>query len=166
MVHLSSKSKQAIVQKVLSRDNSSSIEQIAKTHNIGYSTLQRWVKDYRTGNLPAGQPGKKQAVKDVSLADKFSHLMATASLDDVKIGSYCRQHGLFGFQLQQWKESFMTNTNEEKQQQFISELQSLRAENLQLRREVRRKDSALAETAALLVLQKKTALIWGGSVED
>ena len=34
MVHLSSKSKQAIVQKVLSRDNSSSMEQIAKTHNI------------------------------------------------------------------------------------------------------------------------------------
>jgi hypothetical protein len=60
----------------------------------------------------------------------------------------------------------MTNTNEEKQQQFISELQSLRAENLQLRREVRRKDSALAETAALLVLQKKTSLIWGDSVED
>ncbi len=61
MVHLSSKSKQAIVQKVLSRDNSSSMEQIAKTHNIGYSTLKPWVKDYRTGNVPAGQPGKKQA---------------------------------------------------------------------------------------------------------
>ena len=59
MVHLSSKSKQATAQKVLSRDDSSSIEQIAKTHNIGYSTLQPWVKDYRTGNIPAGQPGKK-----------------------------------------------------------------------------------------------------------
>ncbi len=96
MVHLSSESKQAIVQKVLSRDNSSSMEQIAKTHNIGYSTLQPWVKDYRTGNVPVSQPVKKQAVKDVSRVDKFNHLMATASLDDVKIGSYCRKHGLFG----------------------------------------------------------------------
>ncbi len=110
MVHLSSESKQAIVQKVLLRDDSSSMKQLAKTHNIGYSTLKPWVKDYRTGNVSAGQPGKKQAAKDVSLVDKFSHLMATASLDDVKIGSYCRQHGLFRFQLQQCQESFMTNT--------------------------------------------------------
>ena len=50
MVHLSSKFQQAIVQKVLPRDYSSSMKQLAKTHNIGYSTLQPWVKDYRTGN--------------------------------------------------------------------------------------------------------------------
>lgn len=36
----------------------------------------------------------------------------------------------------------------------------------ELEREVRRKDKALAETAALLVLKKKVQEIWGNSSED
>jgi transposase len=35
----------------------------------------------------------------------------------------------------------------------------------QLSQELRRKESALAETAALLVLRKKAQAIWGGSAE-
>lgn len=46
------------------------------------------------------------------------------------------------------------------------ELKALRNENKLLKQELRRKDSALAETAALLVLKKKATLIWGGLEDD
>jgi len=35
-----------------------------------------------------------------------------------------------------------------------------------LKKELRRKDKALAETAALLVLQKKVRAIWGNDEDD
>ena len=38
--------------------------------------------------------------------------------------------------------------------------------NKELERELRRKEKALAETAALLTLRKKAAAIWGGKGED
>jgi transposase len=87
--------------------------------------------------------------------------MATASLDDVAVGVYCRERGIYSFQLKQWKETFMTQKVIDKKHAELSELKSLRAENKALKQEIRRKDSALAETTALLVLKKKAALIWG-----
>ena len=42
------------------------------------------------------------------------------------------------------------------------ELKQEKSRSLQLEKELRRKESALAETAALLVLRKKAHVIWGG----
>lgn len=49
--------------------------------------------------------------------------------------------------------------------QEASELRALKAENPRLERELWRKDKALAEAAALLVLQKKYRALLGGEVE-
>jgi transposase len=166
MVHLSTKAKEAIVQKVLSRDNNSTIEEIAKIHNIGYSTLQRWVKCYRDNISYLNNHKNIRQINNLSSIEKFQHLVVTSSLDDVQIGAYCRRNGLFKFQLQQWKDAFMKNPNTHQLKQDTEELKLLRMENKKLKQEVMRKDRALAETAALLVLQKKTSLIWGVKEED
>ena len=42
-----------------------------------------------------------------------------------------------------------------------AEMCELKAENKELKRDLYRKDRALAETTALLVLKKKADLIWG-----
>ena len=42
----------------------------------------------------------------------------------------------------------------------------LRKENSTLRKDLNRKEKALAETAALLVLKKKAQAIWGEPEED
>lgn len=158
MGHLSEDSKQAIVQKALEQKGRK-IKELAQLHNIGYSTLQKWVRRYR--NNAKINTTVQMAHKELSQAEKFQHLMATASLDEVAVGIYCREQGIYSFQLKQWKEIFMTPKSVEKKQSELSELKSLRAENKALKREIRRKDSALAETSALLVLKKKAALIWG-----
>ena len=46
------------------------------------------------------------------------------------------------------------------------ETRQLREENKRLKKELRRKDKALAETSALLVLKKKAHLIWGELEDD
>ena len=57
----------------------------------------------------------------------------------------------------------MSQKSDEKNQGIGAELKILREENKQLKREVRRKDTALSEVVALLVLKKKADLIWGES---
>lgn len=150
-----------IIKKVLLKKDAYSVEEIAKANNIGYSTLKRWVKDYQD-NIEYKKKYTNNKSAEMSLLVRFNHLMATSSLGDVEIGVYCRENGIFNFQLKQWKEEFMTQHPNQIQLKFQSELKALRIENKQLKQNLRRKDSALAETAALLILQKKNSINLGG----
>ena len=60
----------------------------------------------------------------------------------------------------------MSKKTSEENQSALAELKELRAENKQLKQDIRRKDSALAEATALLILKKKAALIWGEIGDD
>ena len=92
--------------------------------------------------------------------------MATASLDETATGIYCRENGLYAIQLTQWKNAFMTKEPTIKKQDNLAELKALRLEVKQLKQDVKRKNSALAEATALLILKKKAALIWGEAEDD
>ena len=56
--------------------------------------------------------------------------------------------------MKQWSEAFCSTTEADPRQSRV-QLRELRIKNEQLQRDLHRKDRALAETAALLVLQKK-----------
>lgn len=164
MNRISTSAKQAIIEKVLAKDGRT-LREIAKLHNIGTSTLSKWLRTYRKHGIIKEQRISKSN-HDYSISDKFQHLIASASLDEVALGVYCREQGIYSFQLTEWKEEFMTSKDTEKQKSNLTELKALRAENKQLKKEVRRKDSALAEATALLILKKKAALIWGETEDD
>lgn len=137
------------------------IAEIATAYNVGYSTLQKWLRNHRHTQGNATNTAKPRAMQ-LTTADRFNHLLATSNLDEIGVGAYCREHGLYSFQLQEWKNEFMTQEKDPKKQDY-SELKTLRSENKLLKQELRRKEKALAETAALLVLKKKADLIWGDS---
>ena len=63
-------------------------------HNIGYSTLQKWIRKVRNGDIidPVKSVKNNQVLP---LSWRFTHLMATASLDETAVGIYCREHGLY-----------------------------------------------------------------------
>jgi transposase len=162
MNKLSADAKHAIVQKVLAKDGRSMTE-IAKAHNIGCSTLSTWVSRYRNGGI-MDKGGSTSSKKELSLPERFQHLLAVAALDDEATGAYCREHGLYSFQLDEWRKTFMSASQlSDKQRSNNAKLQALRIENKQLKQDVKRKDRALAEASALLILKKKAALIWGES---
>jgi len=88
--------------------------------------------------------------------------LATAGLDEESVSIYCREQGIHSFQLKQWQNELMTNDTTKKQSDnLLKELKILRNENKHLKKDLQRKDKALAETSALLILKKKADLIWG-----
>lgn len=157
MAHLSLEAKQAIVRKALTA-NSRGKKELARSHNIGYSTVLKWLQEYREERAPfcRAAPGR-----ELTPSERFEHLVATADLDETALGVYCREKGLYSHQLNHWKEEFMTKDNSETKRQHSAELKSLKAEINRLQKELNRKDKALAETAALLILKKKADLLWG-----
>ena len=86
-------------------------------------------------------------------------MLETNAMAPVQLSAWCREKGLFEHQLQSWRDAFCTAGESRQAKAALRELQ-LKHEGLQ--RELRRKEKALAEAAALLVLQKKFHALWEG----
>lgn len=160
MTRLSEEAKRSIVEKALTK-NGKSLAEIASLHNIGYSTLQKWIFKYKHDMGIAKNSNNSSRNTQLTGPERLQHLLATSTLDETALGAYCREHGLYSFQMQQWKNEFMSENDNQKKEDQRSELKALRAENKLLKQDLLRKDRALAETTALLVLKKKADLIWG-----
>jgi hypothetical protein len=98
-----------------------------------------------------------------SSADKFAVVVETAAMNEAERGEYCRQKGLYAEQIAAWRAACLqANANEAVQSQAQrKQARQARQQIKQLERELRRKDKALAETTALMVLEKKARAIWG-----
>lgn len=164
MGHLSTEAKLSIVKKVLS-SKEHSVREIAQINNSGYSTLQRWTRNYRLGNFLEKKEQRLDNRKVNSLM-RLEHLLATASLDETARSIYCRQHGLYSHQLEEWKRTMVNDLKKDPSKQSAIKIRQLQSENKSLRKDLARKDKALAETSALLVLKKKASLIWGEDEAD
>ena len=68
--------------------------------------------------------------------------------------------------LLEWKRDFIDQQAGSKNAENRSDIKALKAKNLSLSKELTRKEKALAETAALLVLQKKFAILMGEHEEN
>ena len=75
-------------------------------------------------------------------------------MSDTQLHAWCREKGLFEHQLKAWGEAFCSATAPESCESKTA-LRDLQVKHDGLQRELRRKDKALAQAAALLVLQKK-----------
>jgi len=90
-------------------------------------------------------------------------VLETASLSEAEVAEYCRKRGLYPEQLVAWRQACAQANDWERTQEH--KLKAVTQQDRQrikaLERELRHKDKALAETAALLVLRKKAQAIWG-----
>ena len=108
-------------------------------------------------------PGDQKNSERWSSQDKFAIVLETASLNEAELGEYCRKKGLYPEQIAQWKEACQ-NANAVERELNKKERNQLKLEqkkNKKLEKELIRKEKALAEAAALLVLQKKSQALWG-----
>jgi transposase-like protein len=88
--------------------------------------------------------------------------MEASRLRDAELGEFLRRKGLHEAQLTQWRQSALEALGGGKPARPSSESRRVR----ELEKEVLRKDKALAEAAALLVLQKKIRSLWGDADDD
>ncbi len=139
---------------------------LAEEYGISRSTLQKWLRDSRkTGVLPVTKKPEKRP-QDWSGQERFAALLEISSLGDEELGAWCRRHGLHSHHLEKWKQDAIAGSGGKAPAQGKVEARKLREEIRHLKKELRRKDQALAETSALLVLKKKAHLIWGENEDD
>ena len=145
---VSAEFKESVLKKLLSR-GSKTLSEIAKETGVGISTLSSWAIDanrQKNGKIP-------------DRAQRFQHLKAVTHLNETEVGVYCRQHGIYSMHLKEWENDFMKQDTSD--QKYKVENIALRKKNADLERELRRKEKALAEAAALLILKKKVNALWG-----
>jgi transposase len=156
------------VEKALSRTDDTSIREVAKMLGVGYSTLTRWIVksrnnefDEATNQLIRMDMAKDKRPQDWSLEDRFAMVLECNSLDEEAVSHLCRERGIYPHHLKQWKLDFIAGSTADSNAQNTSQMKALKNDVKNLKKELNRKDKALAETAALLVLQKKVNDIWG-----
>ncbi|MBK5006081.1 transposase [Pseudomonas sp. S32] len=109
----------------------------------------------------------KQPAESCSAEAKMAAIMETAALSELEIGEYCRRKGIFPEQITDWRNAFIASSTKQSTAKNVSAGQSRADKNRirELERELRRKDAALAEAAALLVLRKKLNAYWDTILE-
>lgn len=155
--------KKSIVKKILSNP-AISLRYVAKENGLALSTTHGWLKKY-SNDIQNPYDSLKKSPKDWTLEERFNILLETSALTEEACGIYCRQKGIYQYQLNEWREIFMKTKMDTKHEELV-ELKILRAENKALKKELNRKDRALAETSALLILKKKADYLWGEIEED
>jgi transposase len=150
--------KLSIVAKLLPPHNMS-VPDLVKETGIPKDTLYSWRIQYRKAK---GLSGVNQSHQPGSLnnEEKLAVIIETASLSEVELGEYCRRKGFYPEQITEWKDGFLHGPSAPISKAEREQLKEQTATIKQLEKELNRKDKALAETAALLVLQKKFQALW------
>ena len=161
------------VEKALNRSSTTTLKEVADSLGIGQSTLDKWIVKSRnhefesvTDTSNVGRMTAEKRPQDWSLEEKLNLIIACDSLDDDAVSALCRERGIYPHHVNQWKQDFVGGAKVATKAQTRSESKSLKSENKALKKELNRKDRALAETAALLVLQKKVNAIWGNDEDN
>ena len=94
---------------------------------------------------------------------RFAAIVETETLSANELGEYCRQRGLYPEQIKAWRKAFIDGEKPVKPPK--TDLKTRREIN-RLKKELARKEKALAEAAALLVLRKKLKALYGEIDEE
>jgi transposase-like protein len=149
--------KEQALAKVFGRADDQGIDEVAAGLHMSSGTLKGWMK-MATHEQKAGSR-KAVKAKDFTLAEKLLALHETHGMSEEALNGWCRQRGVFARDLAQWRQAFTAGTRAGSREES-RELRELRQAYTQLQRELNRKDRALAEAAALLVIQKKVRALW------
>lgn len=145
--------------------NNESITKIAKEEGLSPQTLLNW----RTAARKSGNaaPGTDAVPDGWSTQDKFLIVVETTSMNEHDLAEYASKKGLYVEQIKEWRDACMNaNGGVAKQAAKLNcELKDSEKERKKLEKELQRKEKALAETAAFLVLSKKQ-MRSGGDPEE
>ena len=165
MVRYSNERKASILNKLLPPSNKS-VAEVAKEEGVSAQTLYNWHSKAKESGLPV--PGKTPTTEHWSADTKLAVVIETAPLCESELSQYCREKGLYVEQVKTWREQCLGGFQSSREHARDAKIQakSDRAEIKHLKKDLRRKEKALAETAALLVLRKKLNALWGEEDEE
>ena len=142
--------------------NNLAIRQLSQEEGISDATLPTWRAEAR-GKGQLG-PDADAGPEGWTSRDKFAAVLETAALNEADLAEYCRKRGLYPAQIAAWR-SACEQANDWDRASTARLGQATKEEKKRIKdleRDLARKEKALAEAAALLILRKKASAIWGG----
>jgi transposase len=142
------------------------VSELARENGIAAQTLYTWRRTLKSQGVPV--PGNGKKADDWSSADKFGVVLETAPMNEAALAEYCRSKGLFVEQIATWRAACLEANalaaplSREEREQGRRDRKKIK----ELERDLLRKDKALAEAAALIILRKKAQAIWGEREDD
>ena len=131
---------------------SAEVSRVSQEIGVSVSTLERWRSD------ALSRPARERAW---TAAVRLEAVIATAAMDEAQRSAWCRVKGVFPSDLVQWRESAMAALAQPEEARATPlETCQDRRRIKELEKDLRRKEKALAETTALLVLRKKMQAIF------
>ena len=143
--------------------NAMSVAQVSRETGVSEQTLYNWRNRYRhEGKAVPADPSNPE---NWNGENKLAVVIETAALNEEELAEYCRRKGLYAEQIARWREAAIAGAETQRPLSAAErrELQQERKKTRKLEKELKRKEKALAEAAALLVLQKNAQAIWGGN---
>lgn len=163
--------KASVLSKALA-PNAPGVIELAKEFNIPKGTIYTWISDMKNNKKKCAQ----QRPKDQSPASKLQAVMDTLGKTEQEQSAYCRTQGIYSNHIEAWKQQMLESlgsttsptdkVSNAKEKENKAANQRIQDEMKQLKKDLNRKDKALAELTALLILKKKADLLWGGSEDD
>lgn len=145
--------KKAMVQKLL-LPGGPSVLTLSRETGVSEQSLYNWKSKYQNGGSAAAQRSPRQWTNE----EKYEALLEAAKLTGEDLGKWLREKGLRSEHIEIWQQEMKKNLSQQKKNE---EIRQLKKRNKELERELRRKDKALAEMSALVVLKKKVDALWG-----
>lgn len=142
-----------------------SASELARQFGVHQSTLSRWLREAgRVASMSQSKTtGKQRRPQDWPAEEKLAVVLEAASLEGEALGGFLRERGVHQATLDRWREQMLQGLTPSKP----SRKKSPEARQVkELERELRRKEKALAEASALLLLKKKAEAIWGDGDDD
>lgn len=130
---------------------------LARARGLSAGMVYRWMDKARMVGRMSEQPRRPD---DLSPQDKLRVVTESTRLNDSELGEFLRREGIHEGDLTRWREEALGGLGGGRKEQAPSK--RIR----ELERELRRKEKALAEAAALLVLAKKARALWGDEDDD
>ncbi len=152
--------KDAIVRKILNRGDQT-ITEICRQEGIVLSCALTWM---RKRACVSGMTNSKSSARWTA-EEKLKILIQSNGLSEEELGVFLRKEGLHSHQLAEWRSDILRALDSKSgKSKGPKDERDQRIRDLE--KDLGRKDKALAEASALLILQKKVNLIWGSKSED
>ena len=137
---------------------SAALEVVSRAVGVSAGTLERWREDAQS---------KPARARSWTAAARLEAVVTTAPMDQAARSAWCRGHGAFVVELDKWRANCAAAlADPEEARASPQATRSDRKRIKELERELLRKDRALAETAALLVLSKKVQAIFNKAEDE
>ena len=145
--------------------------QLAAETGVPQPTLSRWLREATTlrRRMAKRQDDEEQKLVAADAPqrtseEKFSLVLEAAAVPEAELGEWLRRKGVQAAQLEEWRAQAMAGLSgsAKRTKDSTADARQIR----QLDRELARKEKALAEAAAIIVLQKKVQAIWGDEDDD